>query len=311
MSSDPHRSLAHGTAARGRRRTRRGLVRLVVVMGVVAVAGALGAGWHPSQGLAALADPVPAQTFPAAPAPSAHSLPGRAQPDPEVMESAWHLSIDALERDPAPDAEATLRTLGALWCVAPSEALADRAFEALVAVGGADWDDGYRGRFLRGVAPGAVRNGRAWRVLPSVAMAQAILESGWGRSGLTTRHNNLFGIKAGASSKAVSVPTAEHVAGAMRPTTQRFRTFDSWEESLAFHARLLATDRRYADARSKWREPHAFLRAIAGTYASHPGYADTLSGLIRRYRLDPLRRSGHRRRCTGPAGGCPGRPRRS
>ena len=36
-------------------------------------------------------------------------------------------------------------------------------------------------------------------VLASLTIAQAILESGWGKSGLTVKANALFGIKAGAS----------------------------------------------------------------------------------------------------------------
>lgn len=208
-------------------------------------------------------------------------------PDPLAeVEQAWLVAVDAAVIDSERDPEAALATLGSLWSGAPNEELAEEALQAIVLVGGASWDQGYRGRFLRRVAPGALRHGRAWEVLPSVAMAQAVLESGWGRSGLSTRHKNLFGIKAGASSKAVALPTREHQDGALRPTTRRFRTFESWEASLAYHARLLATDRRYAGARDVWTDPVAYTEAIASTYASHPDYARSLQSLVRRYGLD-------------------------
>lgn len=103
---------------------------------------------------------------------------------------------------------------------------------------------------------------------------------------MSTRHKNLFGIKAGASSSAVALPTREHLDGGMKRTTRRFRTFESWDDSLAYHARLLARDRRYAEAREVWTDPVAYTEAIASTYASHPDYARRLQSLVRRYGLD-------------------------
>ena len=208
-------------------------------------------------------------------------------PDPGLLsEEAWLAAID-LAVGSSPEApRRALAKVGRLWLSAPSAAVEDEAIAALVLVGGSDWDQGYRGRFLRAIAPGAIRHGRTWQVLPSVAMAQAILESGWGRSNLSATYHNLFGIKAGASDQAVRIPTREHEGGAMRRTRQRFRTFESWEDSLAYHARLLGSDRRYAEARSEWTDAAAFIKAIAPTYASNPAYARTITGIIHRYNLD-------------------------
>ena len=50
--------------------------------------------------------------------------------------------------------------------------------------------------FLQKVAEGAIENYYKYGILPSITIAQAILESGWGQSDLAVTHNNLFGIKA-------------------------------------------------------------------------------------------------------------------
>ena len=68
-------------------------------------------------------------------------------------------------------------------------------------------------------------------VLASLTIAQAILESGWGKSGLTVKANALFGIKAGTSWKGrvYSTKTQECYDGVNFTTvTALFRAYDSW-----------------------------------------------------------------------------------
>src|SRR3712207_8207946 len=50
--------------------------------------------------------------------------------------------------------------------------------------------------FIEKVKDGAIAGWHEGRILPSVTIAQACLESGWGTSDLATKANNLFGIKA-------------------------------------------------------------------------------------------------------------------
>jgi flagellum-specific peptidoglycan hydrolase FlgJ len=50
--------------------------------------------------------------------------------------------------------------------------------------------------FISAVAPLAQEGWNKWKVLPSLTLAQAIIESNWGKSGLTKTANALFGIKA-------------------------------------------------------------------------------------------------------------------
>ena len=163
---------------------------------------------------------------------------------------------------------------------APVEAVVVPVVEAdlTVSLEQTGWPDDHRGAFLRAVAPDALRSARLHGGFPSLVMAQAVLESGWGRSRLARRHHNLFGIK-GAG---VELPTRE---GADLLTRASFRVYGDWGASSDDHGRLLATDARYANVRaaSDWREA---LAALAPVYATDPAYAARIAGLIERYGLD-------------------------
>lgn len=125
-------------------------------------------------------------------------------------------------------------------------------------------------------------------VLASLTIAQAILESGWGKSGLTVKANALFGIKAGKSwkGKVYSAQTKECYDGATYTTiTALFRAYDSWAESVADHSALLTGAPRYKAVIGE-RDYKTACRAIkAAGYATDPQYADKLIQIIESYSL--------------------------
>ena len=143
------------------------------------------------------------------------------------------------------------------------------------------WPGDYRGAFLERLVPHAIRSGQAHCVPPSVVMAQAVQESGWGRSGLARSHGNLFGIKSW-SDQGVELTTTE---GAGVVTRASFRRWADWTESVEVHGRLLSTDPRYAHANAHREDAEAYVKAIAPVYASDPAYADKLVKIMRRYEL--------------------------
>ena len=122
----------------------------------------------------------------------------------------------------------------------------------------------------------------------SPIIAQAILESGWGKSGLTVKANALFGIKAGTSWKGrvYSTKTQECYDGVNFTTvTALFRAYGSWEESVADHSALLTGAARYKAVVGE-RDYKTACRAIkAAGYATDPQYADKLIRLIESYGL--------------------------
>lgn len=121
----------------------------------------------------------------------------------------------------------------------------------------------------------------------SLTVAQAILESGWGKSGLTAKANALFGIKAGSSwkGKVYNAKTQECYDGVSYTTiTALFRAYDSWEESVCDHSTLL-TAARYKAVVGEKDYKKACVAIKAAGYATDPTYSDKLINVIETYGL--------------------------
>jgi hypothetical protein len=169
-----------------------------------------------------------------------------------------------------------------LYVRGPSSPLGEAALTGLVALARERWPKGSRGEFLAAIAPAAVRSAQQFHIPPSVSLGQAALESAWGRSKLSREHNNLFGIKGGGAKNSVRYFPNN---GNTRKRTS-YRTYGSWEASVAHHAELLGTHRAYAKARPLWTEWEAYLAAVAPKYASNRRYAKEVAWFIERYDLD-------------------------
>jgi flagellar protein FlgJ len=137
-----------------------------------------------------------------------------------------------------------------------------------------------RQEFLDAILPAAEKAAAQLGVSPRNLIAQAALETGWGRSlprsadGRTSF--NFFGIKAtgGWRGESVASSTIEVLQGRERRMVERFRAYSTIEESVADHARLLGNSRRYAAVRGTGDDAHAFGTALqGGGYATDPGYA--------------------------------------
>jgi flagellum-specific peptidoglycan hydrolase FlgJ len=136
--------------------------------------------------------------------------------------------------------------------------------------------------------PAAQRVAARYGLPVSVMLAQAALESNWGRSRLARVARNLFGIK-GVSrhAEAVTLPTCEYNGdGRARVVAARFAAYASVEECLGDYARLLAFAPRYAAARAVADDPFAFAQQLAACgYATDPAYGKKICALMRRYEL--------------------------
>ncbi len=123
----------------------------------------------------------------------------------------------------------------------------------------------------------------------SVTLAQAILETNWGQSGLARQANNLFGIKGRplpGPAGVVWMDTWEHVNGRDITVKEPFRAYHNIEESVLDHGRYLRDNKRYAEAMRNVDDPRLFIRLIhqAG-YATDPAYADKVIRIMDRYNL--------------------------
>ena len=157
--------------------------------------------------------------------------------------------------------------------------------------------------FVRALAPHAEVAARQLGVSVRALLAQAALETGWGKHLPSHRDGsssfNLFGIKAGSSwdGDKVSVPTLEYENGVAVRRRDAFRAYDSPSESFADYARLLADSPRYAQALGQGENVAGFARALVrGGYATDPAYAAKLTAIANspqmREALAALRPSG-------------------
>ena len=144
--------------------------------------------------------------------------------------------------------------------------------------------------FIAVVGAAAQRSQKTTGVPASVSVAQAILESDWGRSRLTRQGNNLFGIKALGSSSGpagvVTLATWEHLNDGDVVVQAPFKAYFTLEQSIDDHGRFFVNNRRYAEALAVASDARAFARAIQDAgYATDPSYASKLIGLMDRYDL--------------------------
>ena len=118
-------------------------------------------------------------------------------------------------------------------------------------------------------------------------IAQAALETGWGRAQLVgedgRQSHNLFNIKAGRNwtGKVVEVRTREYEKG--RPVIRKaaFRAYDSYREAFIDYARLLKNNERYAQVLGK-DDPREFAYGLqrAG-FATDPSYGKKIVAIIK------------------------------
>lgn len=143
-----------------------------------------------------------------------------------------------------------------------------------------------RAGFISQLWPAAERAAQLLGVHPLGLIAQAALESNWGRSvprgadGASS--NNLFGIKAGAGWNGASVTsgTQEYQGSEARTTRAAFRAYPSSGASFDDYVALLTTSPRYSAALGSGASVESFAAALQqGGYATDPDYARKLTAV--------------------------------
>jgi flagellum-specific peptidoglycan hydrolase FlgJ len=144
-------------------------------------------------------------------------------------------------------------------------------------------------KFIAAVATPALASERETGVPASVTIAQAILESDWGRSLLSVQGQNYFGIKAFSEpgpAGVISMNTWEVLSGKDVTVKDAFKAYHNLDESVMDHGRFLRINGRYAPAFKFTRDPREFARQIAAAgYATDPAYPSKLIALMDRYDL--------------------------
>lgn len=160
-------------------------------------------------------------------------------------------------------------------------------------------------RFARAIWPDAQQAARQLGVSPVSLVAQAALETDWGRSVPRTAggstSNNLFGIKAGSdwSGASVQSDTQEYDAGTATTAKAQFRAYGSPSECFKDYVAMLQGNPRFASALGTGDNTQAFAVALQrGGYATDPAYAGKLGAVA-----STLSRALTQARQGSPAGG--------
>ncbi|MFT3668569.1 MAG: flagellar assembly peptidoglycan hydrolase FlgJ [Pseudoxanthomonas sp.] len=140
-------------------------------------------------------------------------------------------------------------------------------------------------RFVAEIWGHAQKAAKELGVDPRALVAQAALETGWGKRQIKTGDgdsaHNLFGIKAtGWKGERARTATHEYSNGVKRTETADFRAYSSPAESFADYVRLLKNNPRYQQALSAGKDIAGFARGLqrAG-YATDPTYANKIASI--------------------------------
>lgn len=141
--------------------------------------------------------------------------------------------------------------------------------------------------FVRCVWPHAQQAARQLGVDPSVLVAHAALETGWGKHVPADAQGsslNLFGIKATAAWQGNSTTslTTEYEQGSPVQQLADFKRYDSLSDCFADYAQLLGSRSRYAGAVNAGGNAGQFATGLQrGGYATDPDYANKLQSVAR------------------------------
>ena len=134
--------------------------------------------------------------------------------------------------------------------------------------------------FIRKVKDGALSLWKVYKVLPSVAIAQAALESSWGTSGLSTKYNNLFGIKGNYGGSSSAMRTWEVYGGVTYNITANFRSYPDWSTSIKDYGAFLNVNGRYKKALGLTNYKDQIKAIHEAGYATDPGYQAKIISII-------------------------------
>ena len=128
----------------------------------------------------------------------------------------------------------------------------------------------------------------------SPIIAQAILESGWGKSTLASKYHNYFGLKCGSTWKGKSVnmiTKEEYKVGTMTSIRDNFRVYDSMEDGVKGYFEFINT-RRYSNLKGVKSPEEYALRIKFDGYATSSKYVDNIMRVIHDNKLTRFDRNG-------------------
>lgn len=143
-------------------------------------------------------------------------------------------------------------------------------------------------QFFKTLMPAALESERKYKVPAAVTLAQAALESGWGRAPIGGY--NIFGIKGQGPAGSVRVSTQEFLGGRYVTIQAKFAKYHDFYEAVSEHGKNYHNGyyQKALQQFAKDRNVNRFIDNIASIYATDPNYASKLKGMIRDYGIDKL-----------------------
>ncbi|MCK0165292.1 flagellar assembly peptidoglycan hydrolase FlgJ [Marinobacter sp. S6332] len=150
-------------------------------------------------------------------------------------------------------------------------------------------------QFVSALLPVAEKIAADTGINPKLMVAQAALETGWGRHMIKGDARepsyNLFGIKADSrwQGDSVTITTTEFREGVPMKERANFRAYPDYESSFRDYVAFLESNPRYRDVLASADQPDVFARKLqeAG-YATDPQYGDKINRIMNRDSLMTL-----------------------
>ena len=133
-------------------------------------------------------------------------------------------------------------------------------------------------KFMDDLGSAAQKYYNKYNILPSLVVAMAIKESGWGKSQLASKNHNYFGMKwtTKAGTKRVEYNTKEFVDGKYITVKAKFRSYDTMEEGIDGFYKFITGYKRYANLIGEKDPAQACIKIQQDGWANAPTYATSL-----------------------------------
>lgn len=193
-----------------------------------------------------------------------------------------------LDRDPLqkPEGGFQVPARSNFPAIVPKATLDDGAVSAIQSIAGEEQIKSPE-EFVKRMWPHAEKAARELGISPRVLIAQAALETGWGKSVASGENGqssyNLFNIKADErwQGETVEVSTMEFIGGKWVRQQANFRKYSSYEESFQDYVNFLKSNPRYVNALKQQQGDYGFARELQKSgYATDPDYARKIGRIM-------------------------------
>ena len=139
--------------------------------------------------------------------------------------------------------------------------------------------------FVKRIAPKAKAVAAELGIDPRIVIAQAALETGWGKS---VKGNNLFGVKSHGKANGLMVATHEVIDGKRIKVEDSFRQHENFDDSIAAYGSFLRENKSYKPMLDASTLEEQITALGKSGYATDPRYADKVKQIATSKRLEGL-----------------------